>query len=316
MRDVVGLLTIIFTISAVIWLAFISLKGICLGRASMLKTVLYLEFLKHRKTFVSIVLVAFLGVATASLISVLTGRWKLQEALVGSSAFLILCLPFLAVLFGAQPALSLRRETEKTREEQLPVAPLVRVFAAYLVSLVYYAVDGCLIFQFMAYAPVYEAVYVWLHGIIHSYWPIVMLLYIHFLAFAFTYCTKLPLLGGGMALIVAGVQGFLHNVIFSASDWFLSSHYGYSFWILPSLLGAWLIGLAGLALVIERIERGSKVGYARGVLLSLCLLSGIAGSLGMVQSIASEANKELYPYGYSFWQVYWDSMARTLPVPL
>ena len=287
----------------------------------MLANIIALELRKHRKSFFSTLFVIVVGVLGTAVFTSYMNRLSPHEAFVGAAAFLICGLPLLTVMFGVQSAVSLRREAERSQEEVIPVSPITRVSGAYLTSLLFFLAVALPILGLLGSAEVYNVVYIWLgSALLYPVLCLVLLIHLHLLGFAISYWLNLPVLGGGLALILIVIDTFEKSVLIAVSRnlWFMGMgvEVPYKFieiWMPGTTLMAWLLGLTGLMFVATKVERGKRLGYSKGLLVALVLVLGPILSTAIVEVVATRADRLLIPQGLSFWSVYWDYCAQHLP---
>ncbi|HJZ13122.1 MAG TPA: hypothetical protein VJ521_13280 [Acidobacteriota bacterium] len=286
----------------------------------MMTKVMSLEFQKHKKAFFSVLSIIALGIFAATLIASNVSRLSIREGLVGAGVFSICMLPLVAVIFGVQSATSLRREAEKSHEEVFPVRPGIRVAGAYLASLIYFSAITLLVLGLLGYGEVYEVVYAWIG--LPIYYPglgFLLLLQTHFLAFAFTYWLRLPLLAGGVALILQSLDAFVKSVLISVNKSFyfpisgLFTDTTINSWLFGATVFAWGAGMVAIFSFATRLERGARLRFSRASAMVLCLINGPILSALILSQIIAQMNTELELYGYSFWSLYWDYIAKNLP---
>jgi hypothetical protein len=241
---------------------------------------LLLELKKQKGVFYGLLVVILVGICGVGGFGVLTGKWSFYEAHTGILMLLIAGIPFFGVILGAMAGSSLRKEPVKSIEELLPVPPLKRVLAAYTASLAYYILIAFVSPLILASEDVMRSVYSTdTFGKISQFpniWILLVLLHFHFLSFTFSYWTKNGVLGGGLALIIgsaelAPVMAGSVNVLDLTSYEVVPAFWTFFFTIL--ILVNLSASLISFRTITKRLELGMNMGFVRGFILALALIS-------------------------------------------
>jgi len=241
----------------------------------------HLELTKHWKEFLSTLFVMIVGVLGVGAGSAFLRHMNLRDAITGAAAFLVCGLPLLAALFGIQFGMGLRRDAERSHEEVLPVHPVVKVFGSYLASLIYFAAIGCLVLQLLAFQSVNRVVDSWQpQAALNLASVILALLQIHFLAFAFSYWWKLPLLSGGIAVIAVVLDLYFRSLVWMIyvtgyeMDGSASSVSRFIPYLGIFIFLIWIAGAFALSGLARCIERNMRTRPVRSLLFGVGLLCG------------------------------------------
>lgn len=169
-----------------------------------------LEIRKHRRSFIATACALLAGIFGTVCIGVLLNTWDWLIGVSGGVAMLVVCIPFLAVLFGSMTATSLRREPEQPAEEPLPVDPLVRVGGAFLAGLFFFLCLAVALPFLFAFPDVFNYAYQSpLMQLIFGplfWWLVFGVLHLFALSFVLGYWLKQPILGSGLALLALALE--------------------------------------------------------------------------------------------------------------
>ncbi|MCI0447971.1 hypothetical protein L0152_32730, partial [bacterium] len=162
-----------------------------------MKSLVGLELRKQGKTFLGLLLIIVLclTVVTAS-VSTFAGLPADESFLSITVMLQAFGIPFFALILGGGAGSALR-SAERKAEEDIPVRPIKRVFAAYLTSLFYLIILGTILF--LASRPFQYSFYLQ-----ESYQvPLIAatLLSLHSAAFVFSYWLSQALLGSIVSVI-------------------------------------------------------------------------------------------------------------------
>ncbi len=276
---------------------------------SRLAGILRLELQKQKKIFFSSVAIIALGVGGAAFIVPSVRSLSRAEAFSGASAFLIYLMPLIAVTFAVSSSVLLRRSLERSCEELIPVHPVLKVFGAYAISLALFFAIGLPSLSLLGSIEVYDPFEASLGMFFISVELLVLeLLFLHAIAFVSTYLLSLPVLGGGLALIIWAVDLFFRSVLVEAMHGRLSRDISVEIPPYPSglVLSIYIfLVLRVLFSSARRIERGMPVGWTRGTFWTACLLAGPLFTIGTVVILGFIADRELAKEGLTFWQLFW-----------
>ncbi len=178
----------------------------------MLSKVMQLEAVKQKNAFVSVLILLAVIVLVVNAEALINHR-DLREVISALSAVLMVGgVPLLAVLLGGSAGTGLRGQSARSAEEMLPFSPVRKVFGAYLTSLVYLLALGAALIAagfMLSDATVLESIEVPVFLV-----PAMSLL-LHLFSFLFCYWMGQPFFGGGLALLLAGAEGFMLFVLYS-----------------------------------------------------------------------------------------------------
>jgi hypothetical protein len=157
-----------------------------------------LELRKQRKTFLGIMLIIVmcLTVVTASISAFADVRID-QGYLLITAVLQGFGLPFFALLLGCTAGAALK-SSERKAEEDLPVRPSKRMFAAYIASLSYLLMLIAILFVLTV--PIKNSDLLQADFMVET--MMALLLPLHCAAFVFSYWISQPLLGGIVSTII------------------------------------------------------------------------------------------------------------------
>lgn len=260
----------------------------------MFANIVELEFAKQKHNLMSVLFVIAVTLTTAFAQS-LFRHAHVVETLKALLVLCVLCLPGVAVIFAVSAAAGLHSGHRKLAEEGLPFSPRLRVLGAYLTSLALFAVLAALLLLLAWRAGGFN-----FHEdvtVLHSMWFLSFgVLFLHLLAFAFAYWTERALLGGGLAVVAAGLtyvclRSFeaLHDYPLFDTGWenLTRSVIAYGF-------VACSVAFAALWLMAPYKERDKPLRFA-GVGIALALSLAPLLSFGGILWRAHVLESRLYP---------------------
>ncbi len=262
-----------------------------------MKALIVLELRKQGKTFLGLlfIIVFCLTIVTAS-VSNFAGLPADESFLSITVMLQAFGIPFFALILGGGAGSALR-STERKAEEDIPVRPTKRVFAAYLTSLFYLFILGTILF--LASRPFQYSLFLQQDYMI--LFVLIALLPLHSASFLFSYWLSQALLGSVISVIAtAAPMYFLFLNIDAPSTSFQPSIGNLliviSFHFFPSLiyrhtelilitslvapaLIVTVVNLFALVWLVKRIEREKQIWLPMKIALATLLISGF--SLGI-----------------------------------
>lgn len=262
-----------------------------------MKTLIGLELRKQGKTFLGLLfIIAFcLTIVTAS-VSNFAGLPADESFLSITVMLQAFGIPFFALILGGGAGSALRSADRKA-EEDIPVRPTQRVFAAYLTSLFYLFILGTILF--LASRPFQYAFY--LQESYQVSLIAVTLLPLHLAAFVFSYWLSQALLGSIVSVLATAspafwlffnyapskesFKSFIGNIlIVMAFNFFPSLIYGHFVLILiatlvaPALI-ATLINLMILVWLVRTIEKEKQIWLPIKIAIAAVLVGAFSLSI-------------------------------------
>ena len=256
-----------------------------------MKALIGLELRKQGKTFLGLLfIIAFcLTIVTAS-VTTFAGLPADESFLSITVMLQVFGIPFFALLLGGSAGAALR-SAERKAEEEIPVQPSKRVFAAYLTSLFYLVILGSILF--LASKPFLYSTFLQTDYKI----PFIMnaVVVLHSAVFVFSYWLSQALLGSIVSLITiasplyfmflfqqpvsACCEGYVNNAPIALAFYFFPSLiYRHIEWILIASVAIPLVistfaNLFVLAWLTKNIEREQKMWMPMKIGIAALLIS-------------------------------------------
>jgi hypothetical protein len=241
-----------------------------------MKSLIRLELRKQGKTFLGLLLIVglCLTVVTAS-VSTFAGLPADESFLSITVMLQAFGIPFFALILGGGAGSALR-SAERKAEEDIPVRPTKRVFAAYLTSLFYLFILGTILF--LASRPFQYSLF--LQQDYKILFVMLALLPLHSAAFIFSYWLSQALLGSVVSVIAtaapmyflfinndssSSIHSSIGNLLVVLAFYFFPSliYYRMEWILITSLLTpALIVTLANLVVLVwlvKRIEREKQI---------------------------------------------------------
>jgi len=235
-----------------------------------MKSLVSLELRKQRKTFFGILLIILMC------LTLVTASISAFANLNGGEAFLLVSsvlqgfgLPFFALLLGCTAGAALK-SSERKAEEDIPVRPNKRIFAAYIASLTFLLMLVAILF--IITAPLKNSDLLKEDFLIPRVMP--LLLPLHCAAFVFSYWLSQALLGGVISTIITVPALFFP---FGLSDYYFYSTTG-SITAAPGLIAIG-IQLSLMFWLANRIEREKHTRLPIRILIGVLLICSISLSV-------------------------------------
>ncbi len=262
-----------------------------------MKSLVGLELRKQGKTFLGLLLIIVLclTVVTAS-VSTFAGLPADESFLSITVMLQAFGIPFFALILGGGAGSALR-SAERKAEEDIPVRPIKRVFAAYLTSLFYLIILGTILF--LASRPFQYSFYLQ-----ESYQvPLIAatLLSLHSAAFVFSYWLSQALLGSIVSVIATASPTLWLFINYDSSSSSFKSFVGnilvvFAYYLFPSLIFDYfvLILIASLVVpaliatvanlviliwLVKRIEKEKQIWLPMKIAIAAVLLSAFSLSI-------------------------------------
>jgi hypothetical protein len=280
-----------------------------------MKSLVRLELHKQSNTLLGLLLIIVitLTLVTAS-VSMFAGLAWGETFLSVTVMLQAIGIPFFGLLLGGSAGAALRSSDRKA-EEDIPVRPIKRVFAAYIVSLIYLTIPVAILF--LASKPLLYSADV--QGQFQVPLIMMMLLPLHSAAFAFSYWMGQGLLGSVVSVIATigpAYALYLNDYLLSASLYnvpqvFISilAIIFFPFWIFggwefvmisfiatPAIL-ATIVHLLTLRWLVNRIEREKQTWLPVKIACAALLLSALSLGFWGVYSLPSNDFGTFYHCG-------------------
>lgn len=267
----------------------------------MLSKVMQLEAAKQKNAFVSVLVILAVTILVVNAEALINHR-DLREVMSALSAVLMAVgVPLLAVLLGGSAGTGLRGQAVRSAEEMLPFSPVRKVFGAYLTSLAYLLALGTALVSTglaLSNSGVLEAIEVPVFLI-----PIMSVL-LHLFSFLFCYWLGQPFFGGGLALLLAGAEGFLLFILYSLRwipEYGNTSAEHFAKWMVAVLCASAIGGIAALVVLARRVEHQKRLflvpGFAAAILVSLAFPI----SLIPILQLQHRVNTDMAPVSFFGW---------------
>jgi hypothetical protein len=268
----------------------------------MLSKVMQLEAVKQKNAFVSILIILAVTILVVNAEALINHR-NLREVLSALAAVLMVAgVPLLAVLLGGSAGTGLRGQTARSAEEMLPFSPVRKVLGAYLTSLLYLAAAGSALTAAgfaLSDAGVLESIDVPVFLI-----PAMSAL-LHLFSFLFCYWLGQPFFGGGLALLLAGAEGYLlfvqYNLRWIHGIYGTSLAEAFTASMVVSLLAAAVGGVAALVVLARRVEHEKRLWLIPGFAAALLVSAALPISLTPILRLQHRVNSNLSPVLFSAW---------------
>jgi hypothetical protein len=246
-----------------------------------MKALISLELRKQSKSFFGLlfIIAISLTLVTAS-ISTFANLGGAQAFLLVTAVLQAFGLPFFALLLGASAGAALKSSV-RNAEEDIPVRPSKRTFAAYIASLVYFLMLAGIIFVIKASindSDILKEDFLISIGM-------VLLVPLHTAAFIFSYWLSQALLGGVISTIITIPAYFFYPF------WIMNS-IDYTLTLAPGLIAA-SIQLYLMSWLANRIERDKRIRFSIKMSIGVVLVcSTLLASAGI--SLLSLAYQQLF----------------------
>ncbi|HEY7160741.1 MAG TPA: hypothetical protein VH815_05750 [Acidobacteriota bacterium] len=261
-----------------------------------MKSLIHLELRKQRKSFFGLLFIIVFSITILNAIASHIERLAVGDAFVFIVVLLqAVGLPFFALLLGGSSGAVLR--SSRNAEENIPVGPMRRVYAAYIASLGYLVLLTSILFALSS--PIEYSISLQSD----FYVPLMMavLLPLHAASFVFSYWLSQALLGSVVSAMIIGIPAYIFSLdsFCEVPDLSVTTYIALSGVIAMGIYFSLIVWLTNTIEREKSIRLPIKIGIS-STLVAAFLISvwGIFFISNLISSM-SISNEELTVYPYN-----------------